>query len=1676
MSDSPSPPNPELPSELEKTALFSPADSAAQLVSVLDHYLADLQAGKTPDRAQLLADHPELARELADCLAGIEFVHQAAKPTAGIPAQLGDFRILAELGRGGMGVVYEAEQLSLKRHVALKVLRFGVPADADVMQRFQREAETVAHLHHTNIVPIHAVGCEQGVHYYAMQFIAGQSLAAEMEILERERGSGKAGDFRRITGWVLQAAEALAYAHQRGVIHRDIKPSNLILDPEGTVWLTDFGLAKRADEVTLTAAGILMGTPRYMSPEQAAAAQQPIDHRTDIYSLGATLYELVTGKPVFDGTTPQGVITQILNAEPIAPRVLQGTLPRDLETIILKCLAKDPVQRYQQARDLAEDLRAYLDNRPIRARRATLQERVVRWARKNQRSTVVSAVTAAASLLLIAGSWVGWQVYQESQLGRLLFTTDGPTLVAEVLNSQGEAIIPGFPVPNPQPVALPAGPYQVRFSGPGVLSETWQVNVDQGGPQTIPVKMVDRRLGPPLNITGLESPQLIELDGRTHIVHRAEQGWRLVKGDTLQPVWPADLKKVLGPAEMELFPRSQVNDGGADLLQLVYQYSPGGLGSAPAVVHPAADLNGDGRHDLVFASRVSPSLLGISGETGQVLWWYRALSPLSAEHDSQHDSLDPKLSSENAGVIGQPMLTMLNDEPVVVAFFVSLQSQLRTRLGKEVSAGRKMFVEAVSARTGTRLWRSDCAIPEFRDAMGQEIMPQTVIRKVNGQETILLHVGSRLLAWELKTGKECWSPHDLGAVAAQSAQFSDLDGDGELEAVLAFFKAPGDVTVRAISLKNRQQLWERNYTATQSLNPSEWRAAGREMAWTVDLNGDGRGEVLIPIRDNWGVWGKHWYGLEMLDGATGSTRWQRKLRSVGQFSGSGPGVPLQVVVGPDLDGDAMADLFATSGSSRLEYGLEFPTLQIDAVSGRDGRQFWRQRQPVDTASVSTLGSLPRWWQSGDDGWPQLVVPAAKGVGGQPVSYVFAANTGRLMQSLPDVADPNIADINDDGIADLWYLSKAQDIRRMTVLVGMPPVNWRRPGTWRRGSDFDGDGTIDYLEFQSGRLVGRSGQDGRVLWTAPQTRTGLPFVLIDLNHDGTDDVVMVTELRRQNQTVTSISYEYYTALAGYCGKTGRQIWTSSDCGLRNSGSSVSGGYPDEEYSIPMLGKRDLNGDGRPEIIVGAYFGDRHNFALAAFAGDDQALMWKLPVEENCLKSRTAFDRIFQDLNGDGVLDVVVSAAKTLDDTYGNLTAAGLRAYDGRDAKPLWSDAPADRFPLGTIAQGSRMAMGDMDGDGISEVIVPARDKGADSATGLGRCELIVLDGRTGERKWSWPWVSDGQFLAWRPILINLDGDRTRCICLGIHEQRTSQIVILDSGGTVRRKIPVSGLDFWTNVAGRDLDGDGRDELVFRNQNELQVYRDLDQSTLWKQPAVSNWFRLLQPPAGTPVSTDTLTLQYGAGTAIGLESATGAVRWRSEPPRQENQSLHSELILPANPTGRAVSVSVDSRGESTLEQNIWSTDANGRFQSPPTQPMTYAPFDDPDRLHPLPWVPVGRFRGWARLDSHERIDLFIALSLVAVVALRFLVWIRQKQWRRAFLYLSIAPVISLLAAVVMLVASARRLADGESYAWSGWSWILIHGTTSLAMMTIVATVVVWAFRLVRMGLRRWRAASP
>jgi serine/threonine-protein kinase len=351
---------------LDATKTF---DREQLLDEVVTAYLKEARSGKTPDPAVWQARYPELASDLAEFFADRDALERLAGPLRSVakdaPATVGDdYEILEEIARGGMGIVYKARQKSLNRVVALKMVQPGrAKEDGD---RFRQEAEAAAHLDHPHIVPIYEVGEDNGRPYFSMKFIDGVDLG---EWLHDNRENLRSKAFlRTAVGQLAVVAKAVHHAHQRGILHRDLKPSNILLDQDGQPHVADFGLARRVDgDSAFTHSGAIAGTPSYMAPEQAAAAAT-LTTAVDVYALGAILYEVLTGQPPFRAETPLDTILQVRSQEPPRPRVLNTRIDRDLETICLKCLDKDPAHRYGSAEALADDLERWLQGEPIMAR------------------------------------------------------------------------------------------------------------------------------------------------------------------------------------------------------------------------------------------------------------------------------------------------------------------------------------------------------------------------------------------------------------------------------------------------------------------------------------------------------------------------------------------------------------------------------------------------------------------------------------------------------------------------------------------------------------------------------------------------------------------------------------------------------------------------------------------------------------------------------------------------------------------------------------------------------------------------------------------------------------------------------------------------------------------------------------------------------------------------------------------------------------------------------------------------------------------------------------------------------------------------------------------------------------------------------------------------------------
>jgi len=415
------------------------SDDLAVLDQLAEDFVGRLRRGERPPIQTYSEKNPKLAADierLFPTLVAMERMGSSTEPTpparqpADVPQRIGGYRIIRLIGEGGMGLVYEAVEESLGRHVALKVLPSHARLTERFRERFTREARAAARLHHPHIVPVFNVGEDRGTQFYAMQFIRGRALdtilgprtglaaasetvsvapdrkpAKSTQTITHERTAPEKGPahYRWVAEIGTQVADALAFAHEEGVIHRDVKPSNLLLDDNGAVWVTDFGLAKTTEADGLTAPGDIVGTLRYMAPERFSGWS---DARSDVYGLGATLFELLTGRAMFDDPDRGKLIHAILQSDPPRPRKLNRNIPRDLETIVLKATAREPGHRYASAQALAEDLRRFLGSLPIHARRHTWAGYAWRLCRRKPLAAAMAATLALTLLVLLVGSLI----------------------------------------------------------------------------------------------------------------------------------------------------------------------------------------------------------------------------------------------------------------------------------------------------------------------------------------------------------------------------------------------------------------------------------------------------------------------------------------------------------------------------------------------------------------------------------------------------------------------------------------------------------------------------------------------------------------------------------------------------------------------------------------------------------------------------------------------------------------------------------------------------------------------------------------------------------------------------------------------------------------------------------------------------------------------------------------------------------------------------------------------------------------------------------------------------------------------------------------------------------------------------------------------------------------------
>ena len=1365
---------------------------------------------------------------------------------------VGDYELLELIARGGMGVVYRARQVSLNRIVAVKMIIAGQLASAADVQRFKTEAEAAAGLDHPHIVPIYEVGEHVGQHYFSMMLVEGESLQTRA----RDQGPAVGKDQqRRAASLLVTVARAVHHAHQRGVLHRDLKPANILLDAAGAPHVTDFGVAKRVEgESGATQTGAIVGTPSYMPPEQAMGKKGAITTAADVYSLGAILYELLTGRPPFLADTPLETLMQVAEIEPASPRRLNPRVHADLEAICLKCLEKDPRRRYGSAEAIGEDLERWLNDQPVQARRADRGERVRRWLWRRRRAVLLAATPA----LLVIGGFFGWESWVNSRLGQVTLSADFPTLRAEVLDEEGQLVGKPFTVPTLEPVSLPEGNYQVRLSQAGQLSETSLLHVERGTRPQFPMGLEERRLWGPIRAPG--TFDVVNLGGgHADLILTDQKGLRRLDGGTGKPVWSEEL--ITFTKENPPGPPLPLANYWSWFFQTRSVGIPN-LATRPVLVEPAPDLDGDGTPDLVWGSPGHPSLVAVSGRTGKILWWFIGKDP-------EVRQIIPGRLPEGA-VVGLPLAADVKGDGATAIIAVFAQQVWGA---SNVAA---LWIEAVSGRDGASLWRRPLRPMDISNNGSSEKTPCAMAIVGAGKNRILVTaVGASLTGLDLQTGAPVWPEFSLGA-DIRRVQLADLGGVGQPDSLLVERGAKDKLDLEALSLQTRQPLWQ----CALRTSKEGWSSTQlpKEEPVVATLSPKGKPQV-IAVHEHLGH--RSWAEIEVLDGLTGEVAWRRMLPIARELQGQ---AYERVIIGPDIDGDGCRDVFVATLLYRDDWKFF-----VDALSGKDGRSLWKWLAPKLSFGGLELDVL-RWWQVGTDGWPQLVVPLTEGShASRPhETYVLSLGSGQLAHLIPDSPEwQDSVDLDGDGIPDLigfkesiQTIPDARDYAGNAVtgvvlgqgsietIRGAPPEAWRRLGMFQPVADFDGDGIPDLVANSSdpGWVSAISGRDGRLLWSS-RVQGQLAFGpskestgFVDVDGDGVPDLFMF----HQTMSGTDSPIQPVQAISG---KTGHVLWSIQDLRER------FGDYVNQWHFLEC---RDLDGDGAPEVLF-AYTlrnidSSKSQLWLAAISGKDGRIKWKTPLSPEGTDTQfSPFRPAFLDRNGDGVLDLVVWAI-TSEGTY------EVRALSGKDGKILWRVPLDSRRAVGPPHHPILAIRNEKDG-GRPQILV-----GSFHDVNSGELDVTVLDGLDGKTKRRWTFPGRVEWNATVSMSgAKLNGAGWGAVCAMVMDN-TNQLGldIYDSQGEKLGRIhPIDSRS--TPIWRVDLAADGKEELVLVSRGKVRAVRGNGQS-FWEQdwpvPGGAGEIVAVQP-ASAKKEMSIIVVQAGH-SVFGLDGRTGHLRWRCEGP--------------------------------------------------------------------------------------------------------------------------------------------------------------------------------------------------
>ena len=1048
------------------------------------------------------------------------------------------------------------------------------------------------------------------------------------------------------------------------------------------IWLTDFGLARRFDDLRMSMTGAMLGTPNYMSPEQAAPSRHPTDHRSDIYSLGAALFELLTGRCVFLADKPHAVLAQVIASEPEPLREVVPNASRDLETILLKCLEKDPAVRYQTADELAEDLEAFSQDRSIKARRPGVVERVTRWKRKNKKLVSTAMVAASAALLLLAVSVAGWMAWKDSVTGTIEIASNEGPIAGRLIDESGNAS-PTFSIPTEKPLPFSAGQHTLQTWSGGRLGESQRVTVDAGANLTLSTELSQECVFLERTVQGV--PRVFPLGDRDDLLFFHEKGITRMDGRTGKELWTADaqtfLKQIKGVEKKTFFYWSM-------------------NGAQSVVVEGFPDINADGHQDVLIACRHHASLLAFNGQTGALLWHYDAGGQKSkmlhrpmALGDIDGDQIEDYGTlafSYNGWALRPPQ----PDQRSLDVVSGKTGKRISRRLlpaklfdvpkGMELSSACQAEEDPGFGFGGIMvgLGGSPIANPangwKYREAADPrvwgELLPWSGIRipSSNGNpDQLLIACGSKIISCDPATGEpgkfNDGQPFELGFVPALQPQVvPSVDKDqpalglllAEIGAVADYKKGTKPITRFSLrSLETGEELWR--FDADYQL---DWCAGASSFPIVADLNGDAAPEILIG--DGTDLENKRPQGLaslQALDAKTGKPLWDKqrraKIRSLDREI-------QHALLGPDEDGDGLGDVYVVTPMVK-SHSYVF----VDILSGVTGERLRTVHSEIPVFQPSNFNAIQK---------PFFLDVAQQGAGlvlaardtndsyqrQRQSTVVMSTATGELLNIGNHLEHPVAADGDGDGFDDLFLL-KPQDyskrfqtnqlvsLRSGTSGIKFVNVGERFavvPGPTRTPmDDVDGDGVRDLLYAPFGRLLcnsknatitppslGRvelcgvqrrvvSGATGKNLltWANRQVFPALYSANGDFDGDGVDDFLAVQQTDDfKNMSLVLIS-----------GAKGTALWKQSECSnaVANATANAS----------------DVDGDGQPELLLFHLFWEDENpassFRLTCYEGNSGDERWHTDIASADAHLNydysTVYGPIILDINDDGLPDIL-----------------------------------------------------------------------------------------------------------------------------------------------------------------------------------------------------------------------------------------------------------------------------------------------------------------------------------------------------------------------------------------------------------------------------------------------------